>query len=87
MRVWQTPRSLSKGPLGSDLFLPNPQYSLGLTSLGLGDAAALQGQQPAVPLIHRHLLTLHENIGEGCFGKVYRGREGKPAAARANPGG
>ncbi|XP_034236659.1 BDNF/NT-3 growth factors receptor-like [Thrips palmi] len=68
----QTPRSLSKGPLGSELFLPNPQYSVGLTSLG--DAAlAAHGQQPVVPLIARHALTLHENIGEGCFGKVFRG--------------
>ncbi|KAK3908621.1 Tyrosine-protein kinase transmembrane receptor Ror [Frankliniella fusca] len=74
----QTPRSLSKGPLGSDMFLPNPQYALGVTGLGLGGLGgdALRGQGGGgrcVSLIGHRALELQESIGEGCFGKVYRG--------------
>lgn len=76
----QTPCSLSKGPLGSDLFLPNPQYSVGMTALGPLGPLGLgeQGQQPVVAIISRHALALHENIGEGCFGKVFRGQLRSP---------
>lgn len=81
----QTPRSLSKGPLGSELFLPNPQYAvglgqgLGLHGVPLGEAlgealsAANPNAQPVTLISHR-AITLQESIGEGCFGKVYRGK-------------
>ena len=68
----QTPRSLTKGPLGSEMFLPNPQYALGMTSLRRAGGPHGQGEH-AITLIGRPALTLQENIGEGCFGKVYRG--------------
>ncbi|XP_052130405.1 BDNF/NT-3 growth factors receptor-like [Frankliniella occidentalis] len=71
-RKSQTPRSLSKGPLGSEMFLPNPQYALGMAGLG-GDPLRAQQGGPTVTLIDQRALSLQESIGEGCFGKVYRG--------------
>lgn len=69
----QAPRSLSKGPLGSEMFLPNPQYAVGMTSLGMTTLGRHGHGEQAVTLINCQRLTLQENIGEGCFGKVYRG--------------
>ncbi|RZF41051.1 hypothetical protein LSTR_LSTR002683 [Laodelphax striatellus] len=53
------PVSLRKSLLEQERYITNPQY----TPCTL----------PSVPLLPRESLTLLEDIGEGCFGKVFKG--------------
>jgi hypothetical protein len=55
-------------------YAANPQYSgAGMPGTELPE---LPPPPPlcAVPLIERTALRLHQELGEGCFGKVYRGK-------------
>lgn len=54
-----TPINLKKGLLLANKYTPNPQYF----------ACA----SPEVPIIQRESLVFLHDIGEGCFGKVYKG--------------
>ncbi|XP_071448591.1 muscle, skeletal receptor tyrosine protein kinase-like [Hetaerina americana] len=58
-----TPVSLSKGVLLPDRYASNPQYTSSLP----------QASDTPVPLIPKDSLAFLQEIGEGCFGKVYRG--------------
>ncbi|KAG8235418.1 hypothetical protein J437_LFUL015874 [Ladona fulva] len=57
------PVSLSKGVLLADRYTSNPQYSPSLPV----------SVDPPVPIIPKESLIFLQEIGEGCFGKVYRG--------------
>ncbi|XP_054283639.1 muscle, skeletal receptor tyrosine protein kinase-like [Macrosteles quadrilineatus] len=59
------PLNLSKGLLASEHYTPNPQY----TPCSLGDVSP----NLSVPTLPRDSLTFYQEIGEGCFGKVYKG--------------
>nr|XP_012136036.1 PREDICTED: muscle, skeletal receptor tyrosine protein kinase-like isoform X3 [Megachile rotundata] len=54
-----TPMNLKKGVLLPNKYTPNPQY--------------FSCPSPGVPILQRESLVLLQNIGEGCFGKVYKG--------------
>ncbi|KAK6623305.1 hypothetical protein RUM43_009157 [Polyplax serrata] len=56
-----SPLSLSKGLLGN--YVPNPQY--------MADSAM------PVPILPRDTLIFVQEIGEGCFGKVFKGKRNK----------
>ncbi|KAJ9595213.1 hypothetical protein L9F63_013474, partial [Diploptera punctata] len=58
-----SPVSLSKGLLVANRYTPNPQYS----ACSAPDAVL-------VPQLHRDTLCFLQEIGEGCFGKVYKGK-------------
>ncbi|KAK6619347.1 hypothetical protein RUM44_003729 [Polyplax serrata] len=58
---WPSPLSLSKGLLGN--YVPNPQY--------MADSAM------PVPILPRDTLIFVQEIGEGCFGKVFKGKRNK----------
>lgn len=58
------PVSLSKGLLGSDRYTPNPQYT---------PCSGSDSVSPTIPIICREKITFLQEIGEGCFGKVYKG--------------
>ncbi|XP_069705196.1 tyrosine-protein kinase transmembrane receptor Ror-like isoform X2 [Periplaneta americana] len=57
-----SPVSLSKGLLVPNRYTPNPQYS----ACAVPDAML-------VPQLPRETLCFVQEIGEGCFGKVYKG--------------
>ncbi|KAL6258099.1 hypothetical protein P5V15_010017 [Pogonomyrmex californicus] len=54
-----TPINLKKGILLAHKYTSNPQYFI--------------CNSPGVPIIQRESLTFLHDIGEGCFGKVYKG--------------
>ncbi|XP_050587164.1 tyrosine-protein kinase transmembrane receptor Ror-like isoform X3 [Bombus affinis] len=54
-----TPMNLKKGLLLANKYTPNPQY--------------FSCASPEVPILQRESLVFLEDIGEGCFGKVYKG--------------
>ncbi|XP_076635602.1 muscle, skeletal receptor tyrosine protein kinase [Colletes latitarsis] len=54
-----TPMNLKKGLLLANKYTPNPQYF---------SCASLE-----VPILQRESLVFVQDIGEGCFGKVYKG--------------
>ncbi|XP_029164341.1 high affinity nerve growth factor receptor-like [Nylanderia fulva] len=54
-----TPINLKKGLLLAHKYTPNPQY--------------FTCTSPGVPIIQRESLIFLHDIGEGCFGKVYKG--------------
>lgn len=65
-----SPFNLKKSVLLANKYTPNPQY-FGCTP-------------PEVPIICRdHLIFLYD-IGEGCFGKVYKGKEIKKSLSINN---
>lgn len=51
--------NLKKGLLLANKYTPNPQY--------------FSCASPEVPILQRESLVFLEDIGEGCFGKVYKG--------------
>ncbi|XP_067008140.1 muscle, skeletal receptor tyrosine-protein kinase [Anabrus simplex] len=57
-----SPLSLSKGLLVPDRYTPNPQYTV-----------CPSPDSIPVPLLPRNKLCFIQEIGEGCFGKVYKG--------------
>lgn len=61
------PLKLPEGLLSKDCYAPNPQYS----------PCSLSELSPAhsIPLLPRDHITFFHEIGEGCFGKVYKGKE------------
>ena len=59
-----SPVSLSKGLLVANRYTPNPQYS----ACSAPDAVL-------VPQLPRDTLCFLQEIGEGCFGKVYKGNK------------
>ncbi|KAJ9597078.1 hypothetical protein L9F63_027032, partial [Diploptera punctata] len=61
-QFFPSPVSLSKGLLVANRYTPNPQYS----ACSAPDAVL-------VPQLHRDTLCFLQEIGEGCFGKVYKG--------------
>ena len=54
-----TPMNLKKGLLLANKYTPNPQY--------------FSCASPEVPILQRESLVFVQEIGEGCFGKVYKG--------------
>ncbi|XP_043506683.1 tyrosine-protein kinase transmembrane receptor Ror-like isoform X3 [Frieseomelitta varia] len=54
-----TPINLKKGLLLANKYTPNPQY--------------FSCASPEVAILQRESLVFLEDIGEGCFGKVYKG--------------
>lgn len=54
-----TPMNLKKGLLLANKYTPNPQY--------------FSCASPEVAILQRESLVFLEDIGEGCFGKVYKG--------------
>ncbi|CAK9820474.1 Tyrosine-protein kinase transmembrane receptor Ror [Anthophora plagiata] len=54
-----TPMNLKKGLLLANKYTPNPQY--------------FSCASPEVPILQRDSLVFLQDIGEGCFGKVYKG--------------
>ncbi|XP_026674758.1 tyrosine-protein kinase transmembrane receptor Ror-like [Ceratina calcarata] len=54
-----TPMNLKKGLLLANKYTPNPQY--------------FSCASPEVPILQRESLLFLQDIGEGCFGKVYKG--------------
>ncbi|KAG7208766.1 hypothetical protein KM043_014960 [Ampulex compressa] len=54
-----TPMNLKKGLLLANKYTPNPQY--------------FTCSSPEVPILQRDCLVFLHDIGEGCFGKVYKG--------------
>lgn len=54
-----TPINLKKGLLLANKYTPNPQY--------------FNCASPEVPILQRESLVFVQDIGEGCFGKVYKG--------------
>ncbi|XP_076245437.1 muscle, skeletal receptor tyrosine-protein kinase [Calliopsis andreniformis] len=54
-----TPINLKKGLLLTNKYTPNPQY--------------YSCASPEVPILQRESLVFVQDIGEGCFGKVYKG--------------
>ncbi|XP_076750703.1 BDNF/NT-3 growth factors receptor [Xylocopa sonorina] len=54
-----TPMNLKKGLLLANKYTPNPQY--------------FSCASPEVPILQRESLVFLQDIGEGCFGKVYKG--------------
>lgn len=63
---WKQPRTGE--PLLAERYIANPQYSSAYN-------VPLNTKGPTVPLLQKNLLTFIEEIGEGCFGKVYKGNE------------
>uniref|UniRef100_A0A1B6CKF4 Protein kinase domain-containing protein n=1 Tax=Clastoptera arizonana TaxID=38151 RepID=A0A1B6CKF4_9HEMI len=60
-----TPMSLNKGLLSTDRYALNPQYI---------PCAMPELLSPfSVTLVSRERIIFHQEIGEGCFGKVYKG--------------
>jgi len=59
-----SPLSLSKGLLVPNRYTPNPQYS-----------ACAAPDTILVPQLSRDELCFLQEIGEGCFGKVYKGKD------------
>lgn len=59
-----SPLSLSKGLLVPNRYTPNPQYS-----------ACATPDTVLVPQLPREKLCFLQEIGEGCFGKVYKGKD------------
>jgi hypothetical protein len=59
-----SPLSLSKGLLVPNRYTPNPQYS-----------ACAAPDTILVPQLSRDKLCFLQEIGEGCFGKVYKGKD------------
>ncbi|XP_020299419.1 muscle, skeletal receptor tyrosine-protein kinase-like isoform X2 [Pseudomyrmex gracilis] len=57
--LYATPINLKKGLLLAHKYTPNPQY--------------FTCASPEVPIIERESLVFLHDIGEGCFGKVYKG--------------
>ncbi|XP_073995280.1 muscle, skeletal receptor tyrosine protein kinase-like [Rhodnius prolixus] len=66
-RGQNAPMSLSNSLLPADRYATNPQYMI---------SEPEQPQSPPVPLpaLSRDSLTFSHVIGEGCFGKVYKGQ-------------
>lgn len=60
--------SLSKGLLGS--YVPNPQYTASDTI--------------PVAVLPRDKLFFEQEIGEGCFGKVFKGENGPTTGLTSN---
>ncbi|KAK7862222.1 hypothetical protein R5R35_011120 [Gryllus longicercus] len=58
-----SPLSLNKGLLEAERYTPNPQYS----------ALAAVGDALPAPALPRARLRLLNELGEGCFGKVFKG--------------
>ncbi|XP_024941360.1 muscle, skeletal receptor tyrosine protein kinase isoform X2 [Cephus cinctus] len=54
-----SPMNLKKGVLLANKYTPNPQYFTCIS--------------PEVPILRRDCLMFLHDIGEGCFGKVYKG--------------
>ncbi|KZC04523.1 Muscle, skeletal receptor tyrosine protein kinase, partial [Dufourea novaeangliae] len=54
-----TPMNLKRGLLLANKYTPNPQY--------------FSCSSPEVPILQRESLVFVQDIGEGCFGKVYKG--------------
>ncbi|CAH0392803.1 unnamed protein product [Bemisia tabaci] len=57
------PAFLSNGLLTEDRFTINPQYS----------PASISEMTAPIPLLSRDSIVFCQEIGEGCFGKVYKG--------------
>lgn len=55
-------------PLLAERYIANPQYSSAYNVL-------INPKGTTVPLLQKNSLTFIEEIGEGCFGKVYKGEE------------
>lgn len=55
-----SPINLKQGPLLAERYALNPQYS---ACTGAG-----------VPVLRKETLKFINEIGEGCFGKVYKGK-------------
>ncbi|BES88348.1 TyrKc [Nesidiocoris tenuis] len=67
------PVGLSKGVLHEDKYAANPQYVVSLPELQSPDSVHL-------PQLPREVVKFEHVIGEGCFGKVFKGKlrvEGK----------
>jgi hypothetical protein len=64
LRLQPSPLSLSKGLLVPNRYTPNPQYS-----------ACANPDAVLVPQLPREKLFFLQEIGEGCFGKVYKGKD------------
>lgn len=69
-------------PLLAERYITNPQYGVcGAGTLGVpltvpGSPIPLpvnKSNEPQVTLLERSALTFVEEVGEGCFGKVYKG--------------
>ncbi|XP_012259968.2 muscle, skeletal receptor tyrosine-protein kinase-like [Athalia rosae] len=54
-----SPMNLKKGLLQTNKYTPNPQYFV--------------CGSPEVPILRRDCVVFLQDIGEGCFGKVYKG--------------
>lgn len=83
--VWHTiclQRIRPGEPLLAERYITNPQYGV----CGAGNVAAPiavpgspaplpanKTNEPQVTLLERNALTFVEEVGEGCFGKVYKG--------------
>ncbi|XP_026487648.2 NT-3 growth factor receptor-like isoform X1 [Vanessa tameamea] len=76
------PRIRPGEPLLAERYITNPQYGV----CGAGNVSAPvtvpgspapppsnKGNEPQVTLLERNALTFLEEVGEGCFGKVYKG--------------
>uniref|UniRef100_A0A1B6KVD3 Protein kinase domain-containing protein n=1 Tax=Graphocephala atropunctata TaxID=36148 RepID=A0A1B6KVD3_9HEMI len=59
------PHNLSKGLLAVERYAPNPQY----TPCSLTDLSAAL----SMAILQRDHITFQQDIGEGCFGKVFKG--------------
>lgn len=55
-----SPMNLKKGLLLANKYTPNPQY--------------FSCASPEVPMLRRDCFVFLHDIGEGCFGKVYKGK-------------
>lgn len=60
------PVGLSKGVLHEDKYAANPQYVVSLPELQSPDSVHL-------PQLPREVVKFEHVIGEGCFGKVFKG--------------
>lgn len=69
------PVPLQTDLLNRDRFTSNPQYDQSLPPKSSGEGLVLL----------REWIDLEEEIGQGCFGKVYRGRYRRPGASSSDP--